>query len=94
MFSMEDQSLIKKIALIPFLSKRVIACIKDEDTREKYFRRLFTSISDEDRGSIVASFSTREKQLELLPLLKNDAARMSFIKNSMSGQTIWYSLFT
>ncbi len=82
LLSLEDQELIKKLALIPSFSKRVLLRIKDEGEREKYFRRLATMIKAEDKGEIVASFSTREKQLELLKFLRTEKSRYELLTTS------------
>jgi len=80
--SIKNQELLKKIVSMPFIPKELITNINDEDVREKYFRHLLTSINRSTRGLIVASFSSREKQLELMSLLKSEKSRLSFIENS------------
>ena len=79
LLSLKDQDLIRRLIKNPFISKIVIMQIEDEKEREEYFRKLFTMIGHKDKGLIVASFSSREKQLELLELLNTEIARYHLI---------------
>ncbi len=90
--TLEDQDLVKKLISTPFFPKTIIKSIKDESVREAYFRKLVTMITQNDRGEIVASFSTREKQLSLLSLIKNERARINLIRhsNKLTDGDIWH----
>lgn len=77
--SIKDQDLVRKALRNPVIDKFILICLEDEKEREMYFRRFHTMISGEDKGLIIASFSTREKQLELLPFLRTEKSRDSFL---------------
>ena len=91
LLSFNDQKFIKKLVLTPSVSKKIITRIADEEEREKYFRRLNTMIRSEDKGSIVASFKSREKQLELMSYLKTEIAKWKFVREShaLTDGDIW-----
>ena len=79
--SIKDKALVRGLAYSPSIPKAIIANIEDEEERERYFRQAINLTYDDymvgiyknrDMATIVSSFSSREKQLELAELFEEE----------------------
>jgi len=91
LLSIHNEDIIKSFLKKPLISKKIMVNLVDDELKESYFKKYLPMISFKDRGSILASFNSKKKQIELLNNLKSEQAIFNYLiaQNVLSEKEIF-----